>query len=135
MLNETISPGLRVEMRKTSRFFQAVLKDAEGCWRRYSTKTADREQAIRFAQRKQAEWSVLEEHGVSASAKRFDFVAREYLKELDIAKEAGTATASHSIYVRVTRKWLIPFFGSHPLPRIDDGLIAQFEDWRRNQMG
>jgi hypothetical protein len=77
----------------------------------------------------------MQQYGIPARAKRFDDVARDFLKELARSRANGTAKASQRSYVDVTQKWLLPFFGSYVLPKIDDGLLARFEDWRLQELG
>ena len=135
MKNETVSDLVRLEMRKTSPYYQAVLKADDGRWRRYSTKTTDRQQALRFAEDKLREWALLKNFGAPLNVKRFGQVANEYLVELDRVKAKGAAIASHRMYVGITKTWLMPFFGDKPLLHIDDALMSEFDIYRRDMMG
>lgn len=135
MRNETVSDLIRLEMRKTSPYYQAVLKADDGRWRRYSTKTTDRRQALRFAEDKLREWELLRNFGAPLNVKRFVYVAHEYLKELERIEANGAAIASHRMYVGITKTWLLPFFGEKHLLHIDDALMSDFDTYRRDMMG
>lgn len=131
----SVSSEIRLEIRKGSRFYQAVIKASDGTWRRYSTKTEDRDAAIEFARQKLAEWKVLERHGVSVVAKTFEYAAKSYISDLKANFPAADATASQAKYIRIAEQWLVPFFGQHALEKIDDGLIDDFENYRRKKLG
>jgi hypothetical protein len=130
-----VSADIRLEVRKNSRFFQAVIKDSRGKWRRLSTKTADRDEAIQFAQQKLAEWSVMEKHGISTSAKTFGWVAKKYLDRLTQSIDAGAANESQKHYVGIANRWLVPFFGSKNIEDIGDNDLVGFDVYRTSELG
>lgn len=134
-MNETISPELRLETRKNSKFIQVVLKGSDKKWHRFSSKTTNRDAAIEFGRKKLAEWSVLEQHGILVGGKSFSYVAERYIKEMRAIETSGNAKASHRQYIATVENWFLPYFGDTKIARIDEGAIAGFEDYRRNRMG
>lgn len=134
-MNETISPELRLEVRKNSKFIQVVLKGADNKWHRFSSKTTNRELAIDFGRKKLAEWSVLQQHGITVGVKSFRYVAERYIREMKAIEASGNARASHSQYITIVTKWFLPHFGDKKIDKIDEGAVADFEEYRRNQMG
>jgi integrase len=134
-MNETISPDLRLEVRKNSKFIQVVLKGPDKKWHRFSSKSTSREIAVEFGRKKLAEWSVLEEHGISVGAKSFRYVAERYIKDMKAAEASGNVKASHGHYIATVTKWFLPYFGDKKIDKIDEGAVADFEDYRRNRMG
>jgi len=94
-MNLKINSELRLEVRKNTKKYQAVIKSpSDGKWRRLSTGSEDIEQATEFARDKLAEWKVLEKRGLSESGYSFEHAAKQYLKVLQLAIDSGTATDS-----------------------------------------
>jgi integrase len=135
LVHFSISPEIRLELRKNSRFYQVVLKASDGKWRRYSAKTENRLEAEDFARQKLAEWKVLAKHGVSLDKKTFDFVAKQYISEVKNRYSGSTLPGSQEKYIRIVEQWLSPFFGRYPIDKVDDALIDDFELHRSNIMG
>lgn len=133
-MNETITPELRLEKRKNSKFIQVVLKGSDKKWHRFSSKTTNRDEAIEFGRNKLAEWNILERHGIPIGGKTFSYVAEKYLKEVLESNEAGFNRKSDAQYVAIIKNWYLPYFGDLKISDIDEARIEGFDNYRRSKM-
>jgi integrase len=134
-MNESITPELRLEIRKNSKFIQVVLKGSDKKWHRLSSKTKNREEAIEFGRSKLAEWRILESHGIPVGGKTFSYVAQMYLKQLSVDDEAGLSKKSDAQYSAIIKTWYIPYFGDLKVSDIDEERIEGFDRYRKAKMG
>jgi integrase len=134
-MNETITPELRLEIRKNSRFIQVVLKGSDKKWHRFSSKTKNREEAIEFGRSKLAEWRILERHGIPIGGKTFSYVAEMYLKRLSESDESDFNRKSDAQYSSIIKNWYLPYFGDLKIADIDEARIEEFDNYRKSKMG
>jgi integrase len=135
-MNIKVNGKITLAKRKNTKFWQAVLKAPDGCWRRISTKTKNEDEATQFAFEKLAEWHVLENRGIPiVTARKFKYAAERYKKQLQTSIEAGVATKSQATYKGIIDNWLIPFFCDFSVKNIDQEKLFDFEIYRREKMG
>lgn len=135
-MNIKVNDKITLAKRKNTKFWQAVLKAPDGCWRRISTKTKNKDEATQFAFDKLAEWRILEKSGLPiVTARKFKYAAERYMKHLQTSIDAGLATKSQATYKGIIDNWLIPFFCDFSVKNIDQAKLFDFEIYRREKMG
>jgi integrase len=72
---------------------------------------------------------------VPISSKRFDVVARLAIEEMEAQIASGNGKSVYNDYITVTKKYLIPFFGSYNLTSIGYEELKKFGTWRIRTMG
>jgi len=123
--------------RAGSEKWQARLRQPGGGWTRMGTGEEDPAAAARIACLKYDDMAALARHGIE-TVKRptFGRVAELVIADLEAKMASGErGNAMAKSYLQTLRRWLIPFFGHHPINRIDDETLAEFDRWRLAEAG
>ncbi len=119
--------------RNDSVFWQARFRSPNRSWHRISTKRARIDDAKVVACEAYDRARFRSTEGLIAVSRRFRDVAKLTVQRMNEAKEAGMGKVSYKDYEQVIEKYLIPFFGSTHIDKIDIPKIQQFEAWRLQQ--
>ena len=104
-------------------------------WIRATTKHKELERATKAAQDIYLRARFREAEGLPIVSKRFDAVANQTSKKLRDALSANEGKKVFEDYIRVTKNYLIPFFGSYNITNIDFALMERYAIWRKNKIG
>lgn len=108
---------------------------------RKSLQTTIREDAERKAENLWFDLNQRSERGLSLSTKRFELVAKGYIKDLEtkVAQDANLPPAKQQFKPALLRnktlivnKYLLPYFEGKNLQSITDQDVINYEHWRRN---
>ena len=120
--------------RKDSDKWQARFLTPDHKWQRISTKRVRIDDAKVVACDAYDRARFREQEGLIAVSRRFRDVAKLTIHRMDQATESGRGKAAFRDYKQVIEKYLIPFFGSTHIDKIDIPKIQQFEAWRIGKM-
>jgi integrase len=104
-------------------------------WYRKTTGTDDVTTATYAAEDFLAEVRVAERRGYPVVSKKFKAVAELVSNKISKQVEAGHAKKVYAQYPAIIERYLIPFFGKHNIDAIDNALVTQFSNWRRDLVG
>ena len=119
--------------RNDSVYWQARFLSPNRSWHRISTKRARIDDAKVVACDAYDRARFRSTEGLIAVSRRFRDVAKLTVQRMDDAKDAGMGKVAYKDYKQVIEKYLIPFFGSTHIDKIDIPKIQQFEAWRLQQ--
>jgi integrase len=101
-------------------------------WERRSLGTSDVDAAIEKSKKLYNEYQARIEAGIPTDyEKSFGDICQAYKDQLLELKRNNLGKPSHSSYITIITKWLIPLMGKKPLSQIDEGAIADFEYQRK----
>ena len=127
---------LRLKRRSNSGAWQIHYKiGSSKKWIRVTSKTSDLSAAKQIAEDLFHEARVLDKRGLSIISKKFKAVAQVVSERFKEQVKAKTGKKSYADYYRAIDTYLIPFFGSHNIDNITPALIAEFHQWRTEQVG
>lgn len=127
---------LRLKRRANSDAWQIHYKiGSHKKWFRVSSKTKDLKEAKQVAEDLFHEARVLDKRGLSIISKKFKAVAEAVSNRFKEQVKAKTGKKSFADYFRAIDNYLIPFFGNHNIDNITPALIAEFHQWRTEQVG
>lgn len=95
-----------------------------------STKTDDLEEAKERAIKLYYETDARVKNNLPAQTRKFKHVAEHTIKRMQDALENGTGKQSYKDYISALRIWLIPYFGSTDVGKIDLAALTAFDAWR-----
>ena len=121
--------------RPDSLTWQCRLKLLNGQWQRLSTRQRNLVDAARLACDRYDEIRFRQRNGLAPVARRFRDAAEATLCELRAERAAGTGKRIYADYCTAIERYLLPFFGDRYFDRIDHQVVAEFEQWRNQQMG
>lgn len=121
--------------RPDSLIWQCRFKLLNGQWRRISTRKRNLVDATRLACDRYDEMRFRERNGLAPVARRFRDAAEATISELRAELAAGTGKRIYADYCTAIERYLLPFFGDRYFDRIDHQVVAEFEQWRNQQMG
>jgi integrase len=121
--------------RGDSKRWQARFKLKDLKWHRLATKQQNLQYAAQTACEAYDRARFLFEANVPISSKRFDVVARLAIDEMEAQIASGNGKSVYNDYITVTKKYLIPFFGSYNLNSIGYEELQKFGTWRIKTMG
>jgi integrase len=94
------------------------------------------EKAKSIAEVQWMETKVLAKAGHPFVSKRFKAVAEIVLKDLEVkVAESMTKRGGGVDYIRAIHSYLIPFFGSYNINKINQAVFTAFCEWRREKVG
>ena len=128
-----------VSTRPNSGMYQARVKLPDGRWRRFSTKTRDLDEAKKIAQSEHDRFRVMDEMGFAIEPTEmggisFGEICKQYAIRLQQDMSAGFGKPIHKTYLNILDKWLVPYFNKIPIKAIDEGMIDEFERYRRDKL-
>lgn len=118
---------------KTDFWYARFKNEKTGKWKKFSTKTAELEEARAEAQ---AEYRVrlkLIENDISIDTKRFSFVADHVIEELEADLKAGTGKPTYEAYIRVIKQYK-DFFGKKHIGNITYQDLVEFDQERTRRL-
>lgn len=120
--------------RPDSSVWQVRFKLFDRKWYCYSTRHNNLEYAKRAASEMYDEVRFKEKMGLGHSRKKFEFIARECIKEIEKEIAAGIKPMTNNDYIRAINRYLIPFFSNYYLENINSQAVDQYELWRNTKM-
>ncbi len=114
--------------------WQARFRTPDQKWHRISTKRVRIDDAKVVACESYDRARFRDAEGFIAVSRRFRDVAKLSIHQMDQATEAGRGKVVFKDYKQVIEKYLIPYFGSTHIDKIDVPKMQQFEAWRLQQM-
>lgn len=127
---------LRLKRRSNSGAWQIHYKiGSSKTWVRVTSKTSDLSAAKQVAEDLFHEARVLDKRGLSIISKKFKAVAQVVSERFKEQVKAKTGKKTYADYYRAIDTYLIPFFGGHNVDNITPALIAEFHQWRTEQVG
>lgn len=121
--------------RGDSKRWQARFKLKDLKWHRLATKQQNLQYAAQTACEAYDRARFLFAENIPISSKRFDVVARLAIEEMEAQIASGNGKSVYNDYITVTKKYLIPFFGSYNLTSIGYEELKKFGTWRIKTMG
>lgn len=120
--------------RDDSPMWQARYRTPDHKWHRISTKRVRIDDAKVVACESYDRARFRDAEGFIAVSRRFRDVAKLAVHRMDLEIAAGRGKVSYKDYKQVIEKYLIPYFGSTHIDKIDVPKMQQFEAWRLQQM-
>jgi hypothetical protein len=114
--------------------WQARYKTPDQKWHRISTKRVRTDDAKVIACAAYDRARFREAEGFISVSRRFRDVAKLTIHRMDLETAAGRGKVIFKDYQQVIDKYLIPYFGSTHIDKIDVPKMQQFEAWRMQQM-
>jgi integrase len=99
-----------------------------------STNTADLKEAKEVALRLYYETEARIKNKLPATTRKFKDVAEHALRRMNDELAQGVGKQAYKDYIQATRRWLIPFFGSTDISKIDLLALKNFDAWRTQKM-
>lgn len=122
-------------LRPDSAVWQVRYKLFDRKWHSITTRQRRLDWAMRVAGEMYDRARFREEEGLPQKTKRFDVIARECCKTLEMEIEHGIRRETNKDYIRTINKYLVPFFGKLMLSNITVEKVRAYEQWRNEQMG
>ena len=122
-------------LRPDSRVWQVRYKLFDRKWHCATTKQRRLDWAMRVAGEMYDRARFREEEGLPQKTKRFDAIARECVKALELEMERGIRQQTNRDYIRAINNYLSPFFGKFMLGNITSEKVREYEQWRNQKMG
>lgn len=120
--------------RNDSDRWQARFKTPDNKWQRISTKSNRLDDAERIACDAYDDARYRHKLGLIAVTRRFRDVAKLAIARMEEAIKVGRGKATFTDYIQVINKYLIPFFGSTNVDKIDIDKMERFDQWRKQLM-
>lgn len=120
--------------RNDSDIWQSRYRTPDHKWHRISTKRIRIEDAKAVACEAYDKARFLDSQGLVSVSRRFRDVAKLTIQRMDQANEAGRGKSAFRDYKKAIEKYLIPFFGSTLIEKIDAQKLQQLDSWRLKQM-
>ncbi|WP_171134964.1 tyrosine-type recombinase/integrase [Ruegeria sp. HKCCD7221] len=95
-----------------------------------STKTDDLEEAKERAIELYHDTKARIANNLPAQTRKFKHVAEYAIRRMQDALENGTGKQAYKDYISALRIWLIPYFGSTDVDKIDMAALKAFDAWR-----
>ncbi len=100
-----------------------------------TTKTDDLEAAKEIALRLYYEVDARIQNKLPATTRKFKDVARHAIHRMEAELEQGVGKQAYKDYIQVLNKWLIPYFGSTDIAKLDLAAVTAFDAWCTEKNG
>ena len=130
-----IHKRLRLDKRASSDNWYARLTLPNGKRLIKTTKTDDIETAKEVALRLYYETDARIQNKLPATTRKFGDVAKYAVSRMESEIREGVGKQSYKDYVQALNKWLIPYFGTQDIAKIDLAAVTKFNAWRTEQNG
>jgi integrase len=130
-----IHKKLRLDKRAGSDNWYARLTLPSGKRLIKTTKTDDLEAAKEVALRLYYEVDARIQNKLPATTRKFKDVARHAIHRMEAELEQGVGKQAYKDYIQVLNKWLIPYFGTTDIAKLDLAAVTAFDAWRTAQSG
>jgi hypothetical protein len=122
-------------LRPGSRVWQVRYKLFDRKWHCVTTRQRRLDWAKRVAGEIYDRARFREEGGLPQKTKRFEVIAWEGIKTLELEIERGIRRETNRDYIRAMNKYLTPYFGKFMLANITLEKVRLYEQWRNEKMG
>ena len=126
---------LRLDKRAGSDNWYARLTLPTGKRLVKSTKTLDLETAREAALRLYYEVDARIQNKLPATTRKFSDVARHAINRMQSEIREGVGKQAYKDYTQALNKWLIPYFGTTDIAKLDLAAVTRFDAWRTAQNG
>jgi len=130
-----IHKKLRLDKRAGSDNWYARLTLPNGKRLVKTTKTEDIETAKEAALRLYYEVDARIQNKLPATTRKFGDVAKYAVSRMENEICEGVGKQSYKDYVQALNKWLIPYFGTTDIAKLDLAAVTAFDAWRTAQSG
>jgi integrase len=130
-----IHKKLRLDKRAGSDNWYARLTLPSGKRLVKTTKTEDIETAKEVALRLYYEVDARIQNKLPATTRKFGDVAKHAINRMETEIHEGVGKQSYKDYVQALNKWLIPYFGTTDIAKLDLAAVTAFDAWRTAQSG
>jgi len=124
---------LKLDKRRGSENWYARLTLDNGKRVVKSTKTDDLEQARERAIKLYFETEARIANKLPAQTRKFKHVAGHAIRRMQDELNEGGGKQAYKDYISALRRWLIPYFGSTDIAKIDLAALKAFDAWRTEQ--
>ena len=125
---------LRIDKRKGTDSWYARLTLPNGKRLIKSTRTKDLAEAKEAALELYYETQARIKNKLPATTRKFKDVAEYAIKRMDDELAQGAGRQAYKDYKQAINRWLIPFFGSTDINKVDLAALKNFDAWRKEQM-
>jgi integrase len=130
-----IHKKLRLDKRAGSDNWYARLTLPNGKRLVKTTKTEDIETAKEVALRLYYEVDARIQNKLPATTRKFGDVAKHAIARMETEIREGVGKQAYRDYVQALNKWLIPYFGTTDIAKLDLAAVTAFDAWRTAQNG
>jgi integrase len=130
-----IHKRLRLDKRAGSDNWYARLTLPNGKRLVKTTKTEDLESAKEVALRLYYEVDARIQNKLPATTRKFGDVAKHAIARMETEIREGVGKQAYRDYVQALNKWLIPYFGTTDIAKLDLAAVTAFDAWRTAQNG
>ena len=130
-----IHKKLRLDKRAGSDNWYARLTLPTGKRLVKSTKTLDLETAREAALRLYYEVDARIQNKLPATTRNFADVAKHAIARMETEIREGAGKQAYKDYTQALNKWLIPYFGTTDIAKLDLAAVTAFDAWRTAQNG
>jgi integrase len=130
-----IHKKLRLDKRAGSDNWYARLTLPNGKRLVKTTKTEDVESAKEVALRLYYEVDARIQNKLPATTRKFGDVAKHAIARMETEIREGVGKQAYRDYVQALNKWLIPYFGTTDIAKLDLAAVTAFDAWRTAQNG
>jgi integrase len=130
-----IHKKLRLDKRAGSDNWYARLTLPNGKRLVKTTKTEDIESAKEVALRLYYEVDARIQNKLPATTRKFSDVAKHAIARMETEIREGVGKQAYRDYVQALNKWLIPYFGTTDIAKLDLAAVTAFDAWRTAQSG
>ena len=130
-----IHKKLRLDKRAGSDNWYARLTLQNGKRLVKTTKTEDIEIAKEVALRLYYEVDARIQNKLPATTRKFANVAKHAIARMETEIREGVGKQAYRDYVQALNKWLIPYFGTTDIAKLDLAAVTAFDAWRTAQSG
>jgi integrase len=106
-----------------------------GKWERQTTKCEDLAAAKQKATDMVIDARFKEKHSLPIVNKRVKSVGKLAIRRLEGLIASGRGKATYKTYIQAIEKYIIPLLGNHNIDKIDNAVLARFEQQRIETMG
>lgn len=125
---------LRIDKRAGSDNWYARLTLPNGKRLIKSTRTKNLAEAKEAALELYYETQARIKNKLPATTRKFKDVAEYAVKRMDDELAQGAGRQAYKDYKQAINRWLIPFFGSTDISKVDLAALKNFDAWRKEQM-
>jgi len=130
-----IHKKLRLDKRAGSDNWYARLTLPNGKRLVKTTKTEDIESAKEVALRLYYEVDARIQNKLPATTRKFGDVAKHAIARMEAEIREGVGKQAYRDYTQALNKWLIPYFGTTDIAKLDLAAVTAFDAWRTAQSG
>lgn len=126
----------RVSIYKTNQspFYQCGFR-MTGVHIRQSTKTTDLAEAKEFATEAYLTARIKAKEGIPVVTRSFKSVAELVIADMEQKFINSEGKKTYRVYIYTIKRWLLPFFKTRHINKIDYAVIKEFDQWRLTRFG